>query len=116
MNTHNNNNEQQYLPSLLPTTKAMRRKSKSQSLYGLHRQKHTLRFLFRTVSFLVLVGGYALSNYWRGGLNGAESESGGLVDGESGGGESWLRRRLSEEGLSGEYGESFIIDCWLIEF
>eukprot|EP00984_Skeletonema_dohrnii_P018469 scaffold8637_cov153-Skeletonema_dohrnii-CCMP3373.AAC.19 len=58
------------------------------SHYGQHRQKHTLRFLFRSVSFALLVGGYAISNYWSGGgmmsMAGNNAEEGNL-----------LRRRLS---------------------
>mmetsp|Transcript_26944 Transcript_26944/g.39403 ORF Transcript_26944/g.39403 Transcript_26944/m.39403 type:complete len:911 (+) Transcript_26944:220-2952(+) len=59
------------------------------SHYGQHRQKHTLRFLFRSVSFALLVGGYAISNYWSGGgmvnMAGNTEEEGNL-----------LRRRLSD--------------------
>eukprot|EP00984_Skeletonema_dohrnii_P001482 scaffold472_cov67-Skeletonema_dohrnii-CCMP3373.AAC.1 len=65
------------------------RSSRPYSHYGQHRQKHTLRFLFRSVSFALLVGGYAISNYWSGGgmvnMAGNTEEEGNL-----------LRRRLSD--------------------
>eukprot|EP00985_Skeletonema_marinoi_P031437 scaffold37691_cov184-Skeletonema_marinoi.AAC.2 len=60
------------------------------SHYGQHRQKHTLRFLFRSVSFVLLVGGYAISNYWSGG--GMSIMAGNNEGGEEG---NLLRRRLS---------------------
>lgn len=61
------------------------------------------------MSFVLLVGGYALSNYWRDGSAAVAlvtTETNGLNDGAG----NWLRRRLSEErGYSNDYGKSLII-------
>ena len=59
------------------------------SHYGQHRQKHSMRFIFRSVSFALLVGGYALSNYWNGGKIMSDTD---IIDYEGGG----VRRRLSD--------------------
>lgn len=38
------------------------------SNYGQHRQKHKIRFIFRSTSLIVLVAGYAIrNNYWQSG-------------------------------------------------
>ena len=49
------------------------------SIRGIYRNKHTIRFIFRSLSFLVLVGGYSVRNYYY---------YGGDVDSQS------LRRRV----------------------
>eukprot|EP00985_Skeletonema_marinoi_P007892 scaffold3522_cov85-Skeletonema_marinoi.AAC.2 len=68
------------------------RSNRPYSHYGQHRQKHTLRFLFRSVSFVLLVGGYAIMNYWSGGGGGMSIMAGNNEGGEEG---NLLRRRLS---------------------
>jgi hypothetical protein len=60
------------------------------SIRGIHRNKHTIRFLFRSFSFLVLISGYSLRNYYYDGGAGniREDSVDGGVDGQS------LRRRV----------------------
>jgi hypothetical protein len=61
------------------------------SIRGIHRNKHTIRFLFRSFSFLVLISGYSVRNYYYGGgadSNIREDSVDGGVDGQS------LRRRV----------------------
>jgi hypothetical protein len=65
--------------------------SSTYSIRGIHRNKHTIRFLFRSLSFLVLISGYSLRNYYYGGgadSNIREDSVDGGVDGQS------LRRRV----------------------
>ena len=57
------------------------------SFRGIHRNKHTIRFLFRSFSFLVLIGGYSVRNYYYYGASNGD-DGGGGVDSQS------LRRRV----------------------
>ena len=58
------------------------------SCRGIHRNKHTIRFIFRSFSFLVLIGGYSVRNYYYYGGASNGDDGGGGVDGQS------LRRRV----------------------
>ena len=87
-------------------------------MYGQYRQKHKLRFIFRTVSFVVLVGGYTFYNtYWP---NNDTSAAVGVIGGIGGGGQVssnsndlggeslLLRRRLSSDSTARHDGGNVI--------
>ena len=76
-----------YPPS---STEAFTEASSTYSIRGIHRNKHAIRFIFRSFSFLVLIGGYSVRNHYYGGDNIIREDSvdGGGVEGQS------LRRRV----------------------